>query len=389
MQVVIIGCGIVGATIAYELAQIPGLSITVLDRQPQPPNADQTRYDSGTGAALGLLMASISKKTKGRNLAMRLAGIDWYDRVIPEIEALTGLTIPVNHQGLLMLEFEDAKLATWENLVPIRQAQNRRLEIWEPNTIADRAPHLNLTDVIAGIYAPDDRQIHPAILTQVLVQAAQIRGVKFQFGVEMIDVGCVVPQGNASPESNHVHQILTNQGPIDCEQLVIAAGLGSFPLTQTLNHPIALRPVLGQAIHLSLPHQLGHPDFQPVFTGHDIHLVPLGPVGDRWEYWVGATVEFGEAADPNPDPLLFDHLMQGAIALYPDLASATPIRQWSGLRPRPTGRPAPVIERLPGHDHVIMACGHYRNGVLLAPATAIAVRQLLQPDPDRAVTWLS
>jgi glycine/D-amino acid oxidase-like deaminating enzyme len=385
MQVVIIGCGIVGATIAYELAQIPGLSITVLDRQPHPPNADQTRYDSGTGAALGLLMASMSKKTKGRNLAMRLAGIDWYDRVIPAIEAMTGLTVPVNRQGLLMLEFEDAKLATWETLVPIRQAQGRHLEIWDRAKLQTQAPHLDLTDVAAGIYAPDDRQIHPAILTQVLVQAAQLRGVKFQFGV---DVGCVVPQGNASPEPDRVQHILTNHGPIACEQLVIAAGLGSFPLTQTLNQPIALRPVLGQAIQLRSPTQLGTPDFQPVFTGHDIHLVPLGSVDRHWEYWVGATVEFGEDDAPTPDPKMFEQLMQGAIGICPALNQATPIRQWSGLRPRPQGRPAPVIEKLPDYDNVIIAAGHYRNGVLLAPATAIAVRSLLTQD-NTGKTWLS
>ncbi len=387
MQVLIIGSGIVGATIAYELSQIAGLQITVVDglrptgghRQPQPPEDNQTTYDTGTGAALGLLMASISKKTKGRNLAMRLAGVDWYDRVIPEIEALTGLTVPVNRQGLLMLEFEDDKLATWEALLPIRQAQNRHLEIWDRAKLQAQAPHLNLTNVVAGIYAPNDRQIHPAIVTQVLIAAAQKQGVTFCFGVEVT---------GTTHTSGKVQQVLTNQGPIDCEQLIIAAGLGSFPLSQTLNQPIELRPVLGQAIQLRSPTQLGNPDFQPVFTGHDIHLVPLGRVGEHWEYWVGATVEFSEDVTPIPDRQLFDTLMAGAIDLYPGLKQATPIRQWSGLRPRPQGRPAPVIERLPNYDNVIMACGHYRNGVLLAPATAIAVRSLLTQD-NTGKTWLS
>jgi glycine/D-amino acid oxidase-like deaminating enzyme len=379
MQVLIIGCGIVGATIAYELSQIPGLQITVVDRQPQPPEANQTTYNTGTGAALGLLMASISKKTKGRNLAMRWAGVDWYDRVIPEIEAITGLTVPVNQQGLLMLEFEAAKLATWETLVPIRHAQGRRLEIWDRTQLQTQAPHLDLTDVAAGIYAPDDRQIHPAIVTQVLIAAAQKQGVTFRFGVEVI---------GTTQQSGNVQQVLTNHGPIACEQLVIAAGLGAFPLTQTLNQPIELRPVLGQAIQLRSPTQLGHPDFQPVCTGHDIHLVPLGSIENHWEYWVGATVEFSEDDTPMPDQQMFDQLMQSAIGLYPGLKQATPIRQWSGLRPRPQGRPAPVIERLPDYNNVIVAAGHYRNGVLLAPATAIAVRSLLTQD-NTGKTWLS
>lgn len=368
MQVLIIGCGIVGAAIAYELSQVDGLDITVVDRQPHAPQADQTTYDTGTGGALGLLMASISKKTKGRNLAMRLAGIDWYDRVIPEIEAMTGITVPVNRQGLLMLEFAGDRLATWQTLIPIRQAQGRHLEIWDRTQLQTQAPHLDLTHVAAGIYAPDDRQIHPAIVTQVLIAAAQQRGVTFRCGVEVT---------GTTQTSGKVQQILTNQGPIECEQLIIAAGLGTFPLSQTLGQPIDIRPVLGQAIHLRLPAQLGTPNFQPIFTGHDIHLVPLGQVDDHWEYWVGATVEFPNGTAPTPDPAMFEALMQGAIGICPAIAQATKLRQWSGLRPRPEGRPAPVIERLPAYDNVIIAAGHYRNGVLLAPATAIAVRDWL------------
>ncbi|NJN49601.1 MAG: FAD-binding oxidoreductase [Alkalinema sp. RL_2_19] len=384
MQVVIIGCGIVGATIAYELAQVEGLAITVLDRQLTPPIDNQTVYHSGTGAALGLLMASISKKEKGRNLRMRWAGVDWYDRVIPEIAWRTGINVPVNRQGLMMLQFVDDRLEAWEKLLPLRQKQNRSLEIWDCAKLQQQAPHLNLEDVIAGIYAPDDRQIHPAILTQGLIAAAQQQGVEFRFGVEV--TGLNHPHGQ-------VQQVLTNQGAIDCETLVIAAGLGTFGLTQSLHQPIALRPVLGQAVQLQLPQQLGIPDFQPVFTGHDIHIVPLGQVDQHWEYWVGATVEFPSDADiataqsPTPDRQMFEAVMQGAIALCPALAQATTRRHWSGLRPRPQGRPAPVIEKLPNYKNVIIAAGHYRNGVLLAPATAIGVRRILQHG-ELPETWI-
>ncbi|MBE9032163.1 FAD-binding oxidoreductase [filamentous cyanobacterium LEGE 11480] len=384
MQVLVVGCGIVGATIAYELSQVPGLDITVVDRQAAPAANNQTTYQSGTGAALGLLMASISKKTKGRNLRMRFAGVDWYDRVIPEITARTGLHIPINRQGLLMLQFEDDRLEGWEKLIPIRQTQNRRLEIWDCAKLQQQAPHLSLNKVVAGIYSPDDRQIHPAILTQGIVKAAQQHGVDFQFSVEVTGV---------TQTSGQVTQVMTNQGPIDCEQLVIAAGLGAFPLTQSLNEPIELRPVLGQAVQLQLPQQLGIPEFQPVFTGRDIHIVPLGQVDGHWEYWVGATVEFPSDDDiaaaqaPTADPEMFATVMQGAFDLCPELDPAETIRHWSGIRPRPQGRPAPVIERLPGYDNVIIAAGHYRNGVLLAPATAIGVSTILR-NGTLPETWI-
>jgi glycine/D-amino acid oxidase-like deaminating enzyme len=374
MQVLIVGSGIVGAAIAYELSHVAGLEITVVDRQATPPTAHQTIYHSATGAALGLLMAAISKKEKGQNLRMRLAGVDWYDRVIPEIVANTGLSIPVNRQGLLMLQFVGDRLEAWEKLLPIRQTQQRRLEIWDCPKLQQQVPHVNLAGVIAGIYSPDDRQIHPAALTQGLVAAAQQRGVSFQFGVEVTAL---------KSQAGQVQQVLTNQGSINCDQLIIAAGLGAFPLTQTLAQPIEIRPVLGQAVHLRLSQPLGLPNFQPVLTGNDIHLVPLGQVDRHWEYWVGATVEFpsdaaiAAARSPTPDPQMFDMVMRGAIAMCPAIAQAATLRHWSGLRPRPQGRPAPVIEKLLNYQNVIVAAGHYRNGVMLAPGTAIVVREML------------
>jgi glycine/D-amino acid oxidase-like deaminating enzyme len=72
MQVTIAGCGVVGATIAYELSKVPGLEITVLEQQPQPVAADLQICPTATGAALGVLMGVISKKEKGNNLRMRL-----------------------------------------------------------------------------------------------------------------------------------------------------------------------------------------------------------------------------------------------------------------------------------------------------------------------------
>jgi glycine/D-amino acid oxidase-like deaminating enzyme len=118
---------------------------------------------------------------------------------------------------------------------------------------------------------------------------------------------------------------------------------------------------------------LGHPTLQPVITGNDVHLVPLG----KNEYWIGATVEFPDLHRPLPDPAALEQMMQQAIAFCPALQQAIRLHHWQGLRPRPEGRPAPIIEKLSGYSNVILASGHYRNGVLLAPATAKKVKDLI------------
>ena len=158
--------------------------------------------------------------------------------------------------------------------------------------------------------------------------------------------------------------------------MIMTAGLGSSELTRELGQSLALTPVLGQGIRFRLPQELGTSDFRPIINGDDVHLVPLG---DR-QYAVAATVEFPEAdmAEPIPREAALEAMWQSAIAYCPVLAQAEILETWHGLRPRPQSQAAPVIQLLEGYSNVILATGHYRNGVLLAPATAQLVRELIR-----------
>ncbi|MBW4620333.1 MAG: FAD-binding oxidoreductase [Cyanosarcina radialis HA8281-LM2] len=402
-QVVTIGCGIIGATIAYELSLVPGLSLTVLDRQPPVRGA--------TSAALGVLMGAISHKVKGRAWQMRQASLQRYETLIPELEAVTNRKIPFNQQGILKLLFpqpgsgnEEEDLVSWEKLAKIRQSQGFRLEIWDAAEIKSRCPQIDCQNAIAAVYSPQDRQVDPTALTLALIDAAERNGVRFKFGVSVEPFW-----SNLAPDSNSheaiCDRIQTTAGKIDCDWLIIAAGLGSTQITEFLQAPVEIQPVLGQALQLRSPHPLGHLDFQPVITADDVHIVPLtsppapllqgeggnsppfsrGVGGDRYgrlglpmDYWVGATVEFPpDAKEVIPDSNCLERVRQKAIALCPSLASASIVKTWSGLRPRPTNEPAPIVRPLAGYRNVLLATGHYRNGILLAPATAQAIRDAI------------
>jgi glycine oxidase len=361
-HVAVIGCGVVGAAIAYELSLVSGLDITVLERQ--------TPAQESTGAALGVLMGAISKK-KGRAWQLRQASMQRYETLIPELEALTGRPIPFNRTGILMLCFAGDDLAAWEKLVKFRQSQGWHLEIWDTAQLQSSCPQLDNDNIIGAIYSPQDRQVDPKVLTQALVKAAESNGVTFKFGVAVEGIKSQVLDGCNRKTCSQLH---TNIGQLDVDWIVVAAGLGSTPLTSALEQTVDIRPVLGQALHLRVERPLGHPDFQPVITGHDVHIVPLG----ERDYWVGATVEFpNQAGDAIAEPVLLETLRQDAIAFCPALTDATILRTWSGKRPRPEGRPAPIIGQLPGYNNVLLATGHYRNGVLLAPATAQVIRDAI------------
>ncbi|BAZ80192.1 FAD-dependent oxidoreductase [Sphaerospermopsis kisseleviana CS-549] len=377
MNIVIIGCGVVGAAIAYQLSQIKGLNITVFEKN-QPAQGS-------TAAALGVLMGIISHKTKGKAWQIREESIKRYQTLIPELEGMTGRKIPCNRQGLVMLLSEDPEhplesgvevMTDWEQLREIRKSQGWQLAVWDKEKLEKFCPQVNNSTVIGAVYSPQDLQLNPTALTLALVDAAQRNGVKFKFGVAVRNHQA--PSTDIVQITPHVTEKLkfmeTSEAKVEADWFIVTAGLGSTLLTRQLNHKVNIRPVLGQALYLSLGRVLGNPDFQPVITGNDVHLVPMG----NGDYWVGATVEFPN----NEDEILakkelLESVKQQAIAFCPDLSEAKILRTWSGMRPRPEGRPAPVIEKLANYSNVILATGHYRNGVLLAPATASIVQNMI------------
>ncbi|NJL48142.1 MAG: FAD-binding oxidoreductase [Leptolyngbyaceae cyanobacterium SM2_5_2] len=365
-RVVIVGCGVVGAAIAYELSLCPEFEVVVVDRQPPASGS--------SGAALGVAMGVISHKVQGRNWQLREQSLLRYPALIAELEAITGQQIQHNTQGILSLCFVAEELPRWRSLQAIRQQQGHTLDIWPPEQVAHHCPHLNLTNTVAGIYSPQDLQVNPTQLTQALVAAATLRGVRFHLGKPV--VAFKIATDSAAP---YCRAVLTSSQSFEADWVVLAAGLGTTALTENLGQATVLGPVLGQGLKLHLAQNLGNPDFQPVINGNDIHLVPLG-AGD---YWVGATVEFPTVSTPadgfalQPEAALLEAVWQGALAYCPALAQGTIIDRWFGLRPRPQAQAAPVIKPLEGYRNIWLATGHYRNGVLLAPATALTIRDHL------------
>jgi glycine oxidase len=356
----IIGCGIIGATIAYELSCLDKFEIAVYDTQ-QPAQAS-------TGAALGVLMGIISQKIKGRAWHLRESSIRRYHELIPVLEQTTGLNIPHNRQGIVKLLPPDADLTKWQQLVTMRTQQQWQLELWGKDRISAQLPQVNLQSVGAAVYSPQDLQIDPVALTNALVAAAKLNGVKFDFDRQIDSI--------AANSQLSCELLTTDRQTLTSDWVIVTAGLGASQLVAPLAPKIEINPVLGQAIQLRLLQPFGKLDFQPVLNYEDVQIVPIG----HNEYWIGATVEFPVDGTVFAQAECLKRMQQLAIDVCPDLAQGKIIKTWSGLRPRPHQRPAPIIERLaafgePGR--VLVAAGHYRNGVLLAPATACLVAEML------------
>ena len=374
-QIVIVGCGVVGALAAYELSHKVSADIVVIDRQ--------LSAQGSTGAALGVLMGVISHKTKGRTWRLREASTRRYRSLITEL-AQQGHPVPFNTDGIVSLCFDESKLPRWQALKEQRHAQGWPLEIWSPEVLQSRCPHIDIVSqsapelaaVQAAIYSPADGQVHPVALTQALVAAAAARGVTFHWNTEVTQL---------QMDGQQCRGVQTVQGDLEADWVVLSAGLGSAALAKLTgdrrredsekeSESLELMPVLGQAMEIQLSQVLGKADFQPVVNGDDVHLVPLG----EGRYWLGATVEFPpEQGMLAPEAERLAAVRRGGERYCGAIAQAKILRTWSGLRPRPVGQPAPVIKLLGNTSNVILATGHYRNGVLLAPATAQQLCELL------------
>ncbi len=365
MKIAIVGGGIIGATIAYELTKLAhdrsprsALAVTLFDRQAPAQGA--------TGAALGLCMGIISRKTQGRAWELRHQSLQRYPQLLAELAQL-GHPVPHNAQGLLKLEFEETDRPRWQRLIELRQQQGYCLELWEPATVRQRYA-LQLPNLAFALASPQDWQIQPRPLTHALLQVAQGRGLTLR---------TLAPVQRIQPQASGLLEVQTAIGSDTFDRVILTAGLHSpdllpLDLRATAPPPLVLEPVLGQGARLRLPDSLGSAVL-PVFTAEDLHLVPLG----GRDYWLGATLEFQADRDGIPSPQAWADLWGKALGFWPELRGAEVVETWAGARPRPVGRSAPVIEVWPGAAAIVVATGHYRNGVLLAPATAQRAIDLL------------
>lgn len=362
-KVVILGSGIVGSSIAYKLSNYPQLNITLIDAK--------NPGTGSTGAALGLLMGIISHKVKGRAWQLRESSLQRYTTLIPELEDITGLSISSNNYGIVKLLFSPQEVAKYEKLSQIRSQQGYELKIWTPDILKSYCIEIDTSSVFGAVYSPNDRQINPTQLTQALVAAASSKGVKCLFGEKVEQINSLSHNYNQKQNCREIH---LQSKTLLADWVVVATGLGTSPLIKSLGCNLAIKPVLGQALLIKYSNWRHTSEFNPVITGNDVHIVPK----KNHEFWLGATVEFPTEEIPLlPNQDLLNNLRQNAISFCPNLAHAPVMLSWTGKRPRPDGKPAPVIEKLPNYNNILLATGHYRNGVLLAPATADAIASMI------------
>jgi len=338
--VVIVGGGVMGSACAFKLAEA-GARVVVLEKS--VPGAE------ASSAAAGILGAHAEAHGPGPMADLLLAGLARYPSWSKTLSAHTGIDIELRPSGVLRVAFDRALLRRFERDAAWMDGAKRSAVTLDGAGVQRLEPSLARTR--GAIRFPTDARVDPKLLFRAVHIAAQRAGASFESGAYVKKV--VVDGGR-------VRGVLVEDGTEYAAPIVVVAA-GSW---STLVHgtPLAggaVVPARGQIVQLAMP----APPVSHVVVGPRCYLVPR----DDGRVLVGATVEFVGYRREVTAGAVRD-LLDAAIELVPSLEHAVLQDTWSSFRPfTPDELPLLGRTRVAG---LLLATGHYRNGILLAPITA-------------------
>jgi len=328
-DVLIIGDGVIGLSTALELARAGARCSVIGDRRPGIASL----------AAAGLLAPSIGH-LEDEVRPFFFGSLELYPAFVDRLR-----------------EFEPS-LALVQGLIDVTEPDPAR-----PRDIPARLTAAEVSALEPAVVATGGATYHPSngAIDNVALVTALRRALHIQRGVELLLGDPAVSVSFAEREP-----VVALESGVRCAAPVIVLAAGAWsPQLEGLPRPIPVSPLKGQmlALHSTV---LGR-----AVMGSDVYLVPRST-----ELMVGATVEHG-SFDVETDGVALEKLRAAAISVVPDLANAPILRSWAGIRPA-TPDMLPIIGFEPTEPRLIYACGHSKNGILLAPATAVATAALAQ-----------
>jgi len=350
----IIGAGIIGAASAWRLSQA-GLSVKVLDRTAPGSEASQ--------AALGILTFHGRPDTMAKPLRLLARkSREFYPAVIDELEEALGERVYFRQEGQIILAINDDDLPSMEEALRVNRAEGVELERASVEEALMLEPNIN-PEIAGALYSPQDAWVDNTALTQAFVGAAQHAGAEF----EQADVTSV-EAGNG-----RVASVRAGEARYEADWVVLAAGAWSGLIEGVPGVPVT--PRRGQAYSVEGSY------FRRVIHSPRAYIVPKGEA----QTMLGATVE-DVGFDLTNTPEGLGAVSKRAFEISPVLETSTFAGAWAGLRPG-TPDDLPIIGASAEHPNLVIATGHFRNGILLAPITADLVRQIVfgdTPDLDLA-----
>jgi len=348
-DVVVVGGGVVGSAVAWALTR-EGLAVTLLERDAIAAQA--------SGAAAGMLTPSPEASDDGPFLRLARASLGLFPSWCEALREGSGVDPEFETSGSLHV----AKSP--DESERIRERARRLVtpgaEWLDARAAREAAPGLG--EAIAGaLWSPGDAHVRSPLFTRACATAAGQLGARIETGVAATGL---------RRTGARITGVLTTAGEraAGCVVLCTGAWLPECAAWLGARALIPIEPVRGQILSLEAP----EPPLRTIVFGGGVYLVPkrdhsvvVGATQERVGFDCRVTAE-GVA-----------QLLTAAPGLLPALARSTFRSAWAGLRPA-TPDHLPLVGTLPGVEGLVLAAGHFRNGVLLAPITAQLVADLVR-----------
>ncbi|KHF41818.1 glycine oxidase ThiO [Halalkalibacter okhensis] len=348
-KVIILGGGVIGLATAFELSR-RNYDVTVLEKTSCGGQA--------SGAAAGML-APYSEIGEDPDDFFRLCldSLRMYKQWQSDVKNVSKMDFEYSESGSLHAVYHDADVLALETRQSWQREWGAETELITGSRLWEMEPTLS-KDIKAAMYYPEESHVFAPDYVKALEAACRLNGVEIEEHLEQVTV-------------ENWKQSVTLQAKdgrqFTGDRLIICSGAWSSELEEVFGVRIPVYPIRGQICAYDLPvNHVKH----IVYTSQG-YLVPKGNgtlVNGASEDIAGFKTDVTEKG--------IQRLTNWNKHVFPFLGERTPFHTWAGLRPA-TQDGFPLIGKLEAAPHVVFATGHYRNGILLSPITAVAVADLL------------
>ena len=341
-DIVIIGAGVIGLSIAHELLS-RGMQVMLID--PYEPGRGASWASAGVLAPQGALPHHLPY------LHLLLNSRDMFADYAARLFDETGIDIEYRTEGGLHVALDDDEAVKMEQRYRHQRELNLPVEKLSGDEVRGLEPALS-PEARCGLLFEGMHQVENRRLVEALVMAIDRRNGLLRIGDPV--TGLII-------KKNRVAGVTLPAERIGAGKVIIAAGAWSGVLNHLPDITLPVQPVRGQMLALDIRSK------QPihrVINGLGQYLVPRR----NGRLLVGATVE-KTGFDTRVTAGGIGHVLRQGIRMAPGLATAPILETWAGLRPMSKDG-KPILGPMP-LDHLSVATGHHRNGILLAPITAI------------------
>lgn len=352
-DVLIIGGGVIGLSLAWDLAR-HGRSVQVVDQGPLGREA--------SWAGAGILPAATFFPNQHPLDQLRGLACDLHPLWAADLKAATHLDTGYTRSGGLHLARspgEAAALSAWAELMREERVEAQSID---RRHIAEVEPGIKADGTLAACFVPAESQLRNPRHLQALEAACRLAGVELTPNAAAHDF--TVSQGELA-------SITTTTGPLQARRYCLTSGAWTGQLLQRLGIHLGILPIRGQMVLFHCP----EPPIHRIINAGSRYVVPR-----QDGYLLAGSTEEEVGFDKRTTDESITELIAFARNLVPALATATIKKTWAGLRPASFDG-LPYLGRLPGLSNAFVAAGHFRNGLFLSTATALVMSQLLRDEP--------